>query len=425
MSEKQLQAIRGMNDILPSETPLWQYLQHRLMTLLRQYGYQEIRLPIIEHTELFARSIGDGTDVVEKEMYTFIDRNGESLTLRPEGTAGCVRAAIEHGLLYNQTQRLWYFGPMFRHERPQKGRYRQFYQVGVEFFGVSEPSADIELLALTARFWQQLGIAGQVKLQINTLGTPAVRQAHREALVTYLSAHSEQLDEDSQRRLTKNPLRILDSKNPAMKDLITAAPKLMDYLDDLSRQHFDDVKMGLEVLGIAYEINPCLVRGLDYYSHTVFEWVTDSLGAQGTVCAGGRYDGLVEQCGGRATPAVGCAMGLERLLLMLQNQPEVIAAAMPSCDVYILSSNMAIQISALQLAEQIHEALPELNLLCHCGLESLKSQFKKADKSGAKIALILGEEEWKAGLVSVKWLREDRPQQMVLRSEIITLLSTG
>ena len=417
-----LQAIRGMNDILPSETPLWQYFHYRLMMVLRQYGYAEIRLPIVEHTELFARSIGEGTDVVEKEMYTFLDRNGESLTLRPEGTASCVRAAVEHGLLHNQTQRLWYFGPMFRYERPQKGRYRQFYQVGIECFGIAEPTADVELLALTARLWKQLGIADKVELQINTLGTPAVRQAHREALVTYLQAHAEQLDEDSQRRLHKNPLRILDSKNPAMQALIAGAPQLMDYLDEASQQHFAHVKKGLEILGIAYRINPCLVRGLDYYTHTVFEWVTTELGAQGTICAGGRYDGLVEQCGGRPTPAVGCAMGVERLLLMVQQQPEFLAKADVKTDLYILSNTLLTQVSALELAEHIRQALPTLKVDCHCGLESFKSQFKKADKSGAQLALILGEEEYQNGQVAVKWLREERAQQTLSRSALVEFL---
>jgi len=407
---KNIQAIRGMHDILPAQSGLWLFLESRVMDVLERYGYKEIRTPIAEMTELFRRSIGDVTDIVEKEMYTFEDRNGDSLTLRPEGTAGCVRAGIQSGLFHNQVQRLWYRGPMFRHERPQKGRYRQFYQMGVEAFGLEGPDIDLEVIAITRRFWQVLGL-DDLQLQINTLGTAEERLIYRDRLVEYLSGHAALLDEDSQRRLQTNPLRILDSKNPQMRELIEQAPTLMEYLGEASRSHFDLLCAGLESLGIAYVVNPRLVRGLDYYARTVFEWVTDKLGAQGTVCAGGRYDGLVEQLGGRATPAVGFAMGLERLILLLEQQQESIPVSVP--DAYLVMVGEAPQNAGIKLAEALRDQLPELRLLCHCGGGSFKSQFKKADRSGARYALILGEEELARGVIGVKPLRGGSDQQEV------------
>ncbi|MCP4285934.1 MAG: histidine--tRNA ligase [Gammaproteobacteria bacterium] len=407
---KNIQAIRGMHDILPAQSGLWLFLESRVMDVLERYGYKEIRTPIAEMTELFRRSIGDVTDIVEKEMYTFEDRNGDSLTLRPEGTAGCVRAGIQSGLFHNQVQRLWYRGPMFRHERPQKGRYRQFYQMGVEAFGLEGPDIDLEVIAITRRFWQVLGL-DDLQLQINTLGTAEERLIYRDRLVEYLSGHAALLDEDSQRRLQTNPLRILDSKNPQMRELIEQAPTLMEYLGEASRSHFDQLCAGLESLGIAYVVNPRLVRGLDYYARTVFEWVTDKLGAQGTVCAGGRYDGLVEQLGGRATPAVGFAMGLERLILLLEQQPESIPVSVP--DAYLVVVGEAPQNAGIKLAEALRDQLPELRLLCHCGGGSFKSQFKKADRSGARYALILGEEELARGVIGLKPLRGGSDQQEV------------
>ena len=399
-----IQAVRGMNDIVPEQTLYWRGVEHVIDGVLDQYGYQEIRLPIVESTQLFHRGVGEVTDIVEKETYTFDDRNGDSLTLRPEGTAGCVRAAIEQGLLHNQTQRLWYRGPMFRHERPQKGRYRQFYQVGVEVFGFTGPDVDIELLALTARWWQRLGLSDVVTLQINTLGSQEERQAYREVLVEYFSQHQYQLDEDSQRRLHKNPLRILDSKNPAMAELIAGAPDMQQSLGEESKQQFATICQALDALGIAYEINPRLVRGLDYYTHLVFEWVTDALGAQGTVCAGGRYDGLVEQLGGKPTPAIGCAMGLERLILLLQAQ-DVCPKKGLNPDVYIVALGEAAEVKARLLAEKIRMALPTCRVLLNAGGGSMKAQFKRADKSGAKVALVLAEEEVAKQQVTLKPLQ--------------------
>lgn len=399
-----------MHDILPDQSGLWLFLEACVGEVLERYGYREIRTPIAEMTELFRRSIGDVTDIVEKEMYTFEDRNGDSLTLRPEGTAGCVRAGIQHGLFHNQVQRLWYRGPMFRHERPQKGRYRQFYQMGVEAFGLEGPDIDLEIIALTRRFWQQLGLPG-LQLQINTLGTPEERVSYREQLVAYFSAHQEQLDEESLRRLHTNPLRILDSKNPQLRGLIEQAPSLMAYLGDASRSHFDRLCTGLTALDIEFVVNPRLVRGLDYYTRTVFEWVTDQLGAQGTVCAGGRYDGLVEQLGGRATPAVGFAMGVERLILLLEQQPDTPQVSLP--DVYLVMVGEAPQTAGMRLAETLRDQLPRLRLICHCGGGSFKSQFKKADRSGARYALILGEEELARGVIGVKPLRDESEQQEV------------
>ncbi|MBD9426594.1 histidine--tRNA ligase [Pseudomonas sp. PDM15] len=411
---KTLQAIRGMNDILPEQTPAWRYLEGTLAGLLDGYGYKEIRLPILEFTELFARGIGEGTDVVDKEMYTFLDRNEESLTLRPEGTAGCVRAVLEHGLTGGgQVQKLWYAGPMFRYEKPQKGRYRQFHQIGVEAFNLPGPDVDAELIVLTARLWQQLGLADAVSLQLNSLGSSEARAAYRDALVAYLNERFEQLDEDSQRRLTTNPLRILDSKNAQTQALLIGAPTLADYLDEESRRHFEGVKARLDAVGIRYEINNKLVRGLDYYNRTVFEWVTDKLGAQGTVCAGGRYDGLITQLGGKATPGVGFAMGVERLVLLLETLELLPAELNSPADVYLCAFGEAAELAGLGLAERLRDAIPGLRLLVNSGAGSFKSQFKKADKSGARFALILGEDELTARVVGCKPLRDDAEQQNI------------
>lgn len=426
-----IQAIRGMNDILPHEMPYWQFLEQTLRDLLAGYGYEEIRFPIVEHTELFSRAIGEVTDIVEKEMYTFADRNGDSLTLRPEGTAGCVRAAIENGLLHNQVQRLWYMGPMFRHERPQKGRYRQFHQVGVETYGMAGPEIDAELILMTARLWRNLGLCAGIKdtetadsglvLQINSLGTPAARIIYREHLVKYFSAHHDQLDEDSKRRLHSNPLRILDSKNPALQTLNANAPQLSDYLDDESAAHFAALCAYLDGAGLRYHINPRLVRGLDYYNKTVFEWVSDTLGAQGTVCAGGRYDGLVEQIGGKPTPAVGFAAGLERLVALLQARAEV-TPKLPHA--YLIMMGASASRAGMLLAEQLRDALPALRLVSDCAGGSLKSQLKRADKSGARFALIVAEQELATETVSVKALREQNPvQQSVPLTALIQFLA--
>ncbi|WP_230086217.1 histidine--tRNA ligase [Halomonas sp. 328] len=419
---KKIQAIRGMNDLLPEQSPLWQYFEGKVRDLMRRYGYAEIRTPIVEQTALFARSIGEVTDIVEKEMYTFDDRNGDSLTLRPEGTASCVRAAMEHGLLHNQTQRLWYQGPMFRHERPQKGRYRQFHQVGVETFGFEGPDVDAELILLTARLWQELGLMEHVTLELNSLGSLDARAAYRDTLVAYFEEHRALLDEDSLRRLTSNPLRILDSKNPDMAAMLDAAPRLMDHLDAESREHFAALTAILDAAGIDYVINPRLVRGLDYYSRTVFEWTTTALGSQGTVCAGGRYDGLVEQLGGKPTPAVGFAMGIERLILLLETLELMPAEAQPGLDLYLLGMGEAASRAALLLGEELRGALPRLRLQVHCGGGSFKSQIKKADKSGARLALLLGEDELAEGRVTVKFLREARDQQSLDRATLAQAL---
>ncbi len=406
MAQQIIQAIRGMNDILPEDTIYWQELESVIRDLLSRYGYQEIRFPIVEKTELFKRSIGEVTDIVEKEMYTFADRNGDNLTLRPEGTAPCVRAAIQNGLLHNQVQRLWYTGPMFRHERPQKGRYRQFHQVGVETFGMASPDLDAELILMTARLWQQLSL-GNVELQLNSLGTRESRAVYRKALIRYFEQHKDQLDEDSLRRLESNPLRILDTKNPALQDVVADAPKLMAYLDDESREHFETLCGLLDDAGVAYRVNPCLVRGLDYYSRTVFEWVTDQLGAQGTICAGGRFDGLVEQLGGKATPSAGFAIGLERLLALVRenlqpdNRPHL----------YLVLVGDAAQKKGVLLAEQLRDAIPTLRIMTNCGGGSFKSQFKKADKCGAPFALVLGENEVAQKTVSIKFLRGEHAQK--------------
>ncbi len=416
---KMIQAVRGMNDILPAETPLWRHVESTARRLFEAYGFDEIRMPIVEKTELFKRTIGEVTDIVEKEMYTFEDRNGDSLTLRPEGTAGCVRAGIENGLLHNQIQRLWYRGPMFRHERPQKGRYRQFHQIGVECFGIPGPDVDAEMIAMTARLWRELGLEG-LELQINSLGSVEARAAYRERLVAYMEAHIDRLDDDSRRRLHTNPLRILDSKNPAMAELIAGAPMLHDHLDDESKAHFDELRRLLDRLGIAYVVNPRLVRGLDYYNKTVFEWVTDRLGAQGTVCAGGRFDGLVAQLGGRPTPALGFAMGIERLVALLQERDGKRPDAAPHAYL-VLAGEGAVE-AGLVLAERLRNVLPGLRLRTNCGGGGFKAQFKRADRCGAEVALILGEEEIASGQVAVKFLRQQRDQALLGFEELVELL---
>ena len=419
---KKIQSIRGMNDLLPGDSACWQYLESSIFKLLSQYGYREIRFPLLESTDLFKRTIGEVTDIVEKEMYSFDDRNGDSLSLRPEGTAGCVRACEEHGLIFNQVQRLWYQGPMFRHERPQKGRLRQFQQIGVEVFGLDGPDIDAELILMISQLWQILGLADSVTLQLNSLGTAQSRDAYREALVSYLEEKKDQLDEDSQRRLHTNPMRILDSKNPEIQLLLDKAPDLHDFLDDASLQHFEKLCLILDTLGVPYVINKRLVRGLDYYGKTVFAWVTSLLGSQGTICAGGRYDGLVEQLGGKSTPAIGLAMGVERLALLLD-----VAATLPDSiarqvDAYLIPVG-DVGIKVLELGQMIRRSCPALRLQNHCGGGSLKNQMKKADKSGAIVALIVGEDEVAEGNLTVKFLREDRPQMSVSVDELIELLN--
>lgn len=393
-----IRSIRGMNDILPEVSPYWQVIENILKDVLSGYGYQEIRFPIVEKTELFKRSIGEVTDIVEKEMYTFDDRNGDSLTLRPEGTAGCVRAAMQNGLL-NQTQRLWYMGPMFRHERPQKGRYRQFHQLGVEAYGFSGPDIDAEMILMTARFWKRLCLSG-VRLEINSLGSISARLAYRDVLVSYYQQHEAELDEDSQRRLHSNPLRILDSKNPAMQAINEAAPKLIDHLDDESKEEFVALCNILDNAGISYNINPRLVRGLDYYGKTVFEWVTDKLGSQGTVCAGGRYDSLVEQLGGKQATAIGFAIGLERLISLLEateSLPEI-----TQIDAYLVAIGEKAMAQAPILSEKLRDEIPSIKLISHCGGGSFKSQFKRADRSGARWTLILAEDEVNNQTIGIK-----------------------
>ena len=408
-----VQGVRGMNDVLPDDARYWAFFENTVQRWLHAYGYREIRMPILERTELFVRSIGEVTDIVEKEMYTFKDElNGEQLTLRPEGTASCVRAAIEHNLLYPGPQRLWYRGPMFRHERPQKGRYRQFHQVGVEALGFAGPDIDAEHILMCARLWKQLGLDG-ITLEINSLGSSEARGRYRAKLVAYLESRVGELDEDAKRRMHSNPLRVLDSKNPAMQGVIEAAPQLADDLDDESAQAFEALQASLRAAGLAFRINPRLVRGLDYYNGTVFEWVTDRLGAQGTVCAGGRYDGLIEQIGGKAAPACGFAMGVERLLALLVDS----AAAVPEAvaDAYIVRQGDAATAWAEQVAEQMRDA--GLAVILHCGGGSFKSQMKKADGSGARFAVIIGDDEAQAGLLSVKSLRVEREQVRVSLSE--------
>ncbi len=424
MSE--LTAVRGMNDILPDETAVWQFLERTVAAVLGSYGYGEIRLPVVEKTALFKRSIGEVTDIVEKEMYTFDDRNGESMTLRPEGTAGCVRAAVQQGLL-NTPRRLWYSGPMFRYERPQKGRQRQFHQTGVESFGVATPDMDAELIVLCARLWRQLGLTGSMQLQLNTIGSAAARKAYRTALVDYLQDRVERLDEDSQRRLLSNPLRILDSKNPQTQSVLDDGPSLEEFLDEEAIADFARLEELLEAADVKYVINRRLVRGLDYYNKTVFEWVTDQLGAQGTVCAGGRYDGLVEQLGGKATPAIGCAMGMERLVLLLMDQVSVVLPSV--ADVYVVCVGGDAHRIALAATERVRDAHPLLQVVQHAGGGSFKSQMKKADKSGARVALIWGEDEVAAETVTVKSLRESdgerAPQLTVPLEDLETTLSAA
>lgn len=411
-------AIRGMNDILPEHTPQWQAVETTLRQLMLRYGYQEIRLPIVEATPLFKRAIGEVTDIVEKEMYCFDDRSGEPLTLRPEGTAGCVRACLEHGLTHNQAPKLWYQGPMFRYERPQKGRYRQFHQFGVESFGLEGPDIDAELILLSARLWRELGISDAVSLEINSLGEPEARARFRADLVRYLEQFRTQLDDDSQRRLTTNPLRILDSKNPSTQQILLGAPQLASYLDEGSQQHFAALRARLDACGIHYTVNPNLVRGLDYYNKSVFEWVTTALGAQGTICAGGRYDSLVAQLGGQATPAVGFAIGLERLLLLLAEVQPVTLTAL--ADIIVIGLGESSDQAALVIAEQLRDALPEARIVYNCGGGSFKSQFRKADKSGAQLAVVLGSDELADGHASIKWLRESLPQQTCALHELVS-----
>ncbi len=417
---KKITSIRGMNDILPEQTGLWQWLEDKVRGVLASYGYQEIRMPIVEQTDLFKRSIGEVTDIVEKEMYTFDDRNGDSLTLRPEGTASCVRACEQHGLLYNQTQRLWYTGPMFRHERPQAGRYRQFHQIGVETFGMNGPDIDAEVILMTARLWQALGLADKVTLELNSLGDIEDRARYRDALVAYLQEHVEQIDEDSRKRIERSPLRVLDSKDPGTREVLENAPQLADYLNEEARAHFDGLKALLDANGIAYKVNPYLVRGLDYYGKTVFEWVTDALGAQGTVCAGGRYDGLVEQLGGKPTPAVGFAMGVERLILLVEQQMPELSAPV---DVYVMAMGDVLA-PTMTLAEELRDVLPGKGIQLHCGGGSFKSQMKKADRSGAAVALIIGEDELANGVVTVKPLRGQGEQVQVAQGDVANAVTS-
>ena len=416
----QVTGIRGMGDLLPDDTPLWQHVEQILRSVVRSYGYRELRVPVVERTELFKRSIGEVTDIVEKEMYTFSDRNDESLTLRPEGTAGIVRAAIGHGLLHNQKQKLWLTGPMFRYEKPQKGRYRQFHQFDVEVFGYAGPDIDAELIMMSARIWKELNL-GSLELQLNSLGTSDSRKAYREQLIEYFSAHKATLDAESLARLERNPMRLLDSKHPDMQALIESAPKITDHLDAESAEHFAALQEMLSDAGISFQVNSRLVRGLDYYSRTVFEWVTDQLGAQGAVCSGGRYDGLVEHLGGKSTPAIGWAIGLERLVELCRISAGMEVSAAP--DVYVVAVGDDAARQALLLAEQIRNEVAGLAIEVNCGGGSYKSQFKRADKSGAKVALILGEQELESGQVSVKALRKDVEQQTISRAEVATAIA--
>ncbi|MFW0001390.1 MAG: histidine--tRNA ligase [Coxiella endosymbiont of Dermacentor nuttalli] len=413
-----IKAIRGMKDILPDEIPYWSFLEQKFRKLITSYGYREIRLPIVEKTALFKRTIGEATDIVEKEMYTFLGQNGESFTLRPEGTASCVRAGIQNSLFYNKIQRLWYIGPMFRYEKPQKGRRRQFYQVGIETYGIANPAIDAELILIGRRLWKLLGLEKYITLELNTLGTQHCRLHYQERLIHYLKSRKTELDEDSQRRLIINPLRILDSKNPAMKSIIEGAPKLLDYLDDESRRHWDQLKSFLDQAKFSYIVNPNLVRGLDYYTHTVFEWVTSQLGTQGTVCAGGRYDDLVEQIGDHPIPAVGFAAGLERIILLLQATRE---CALHS-DIYLLTDGKQAVERGLIVAERLRDALPNLIIETHLSGGSFRSQFKRADKSGAKWALVIGKEEIKTNKITIKPLRKTLPQQQLSENELIAYL---
>lgn len=419
---KAIQAIRGMNDCLPSDTGIWQMVEAVLRRVASNYGFAEIRMPIVESTALFKRSIGEVTDIVEKEMYTFDDRNGDSLTLRPEGTASCVRAGNQHGLLYNQEQRLWYMGPMFRHERPQKGRYRQFHQFGLEAFGIATPDIDAEVILLTSRLWRELGINEFVTLELNSLGSNEERAQYRDALVAFLTEKEEFLDEDSKRRMLTNPLRVLDSKNPDVQAALVDAPKLADYFGEESSAHFASVCKRLDAAGVKYVINDRLVRGLDYYNRTVFEWVTESLGAQGTVCAGGRYDGLVEQLGGKSTPGFGFALGIERLVLMLTSL-EKANNVRAQVDAYVIMLGEDVELKANRLAEQWRDQVTDIRIQCHCGGGNMKKQMKRADKSGAQIALILGEDEIANNTVTVKYLRGQQEQQSLPLEQVPSLLT--
>lgn len=403
-------AIRGMNDVLPEASGTWRFVETIVREVIESYGYQEIRVPILEQTELFRRSIGEVTDIVEKEMYTFLDRNEESVTMRPEATAGMVRAGISHGLFHNQRQKLWTAGPMFRYEKPQRGRYRQFHQIDVEAMGYAGPDVDAELIIMSARMWQELGLSRLV-LELNSLGSLETRRKYRESLVNYFSAVKSKLDEDSIRRLEQNPLRILDSKNPDMQELIADAPIMLDYLDDESAQHFTELKVLLDAAGISYSVNPRLVRGLDYYNRTVFEWATDALGSQGAICAGGRYDGLVEKLGGRSTPAIGWAMGVERLVGLFEECGGKAPDAGP--DVYIVAVGQAALVRGFEISENLREAIAGIRLELNLGGGSFKSQLKRADKSGAEFALVLGDDEVAENRAGLKPLRTDQDQASV------------
>jgi len=418
-----IQAITGMKDLLPEETPLWEKVEGVLRETVESYGYSEIRMPILEKTDLFVRSIGEVTDVVEKEMYSFEDVGGDKLSLRPEGTAGCVRACNEHGIIHNQERRLWYMGPMFRHEKPQKGRYREFHQFGIEVFGLKGPDIDAEILMLTNRIWQKFGISDHVKLELNSLGSSEERKQYRSKLVSFLEEHKDVLDEDSKRRMYTNPLRVLDSKNEAVQELLKDAPKLSDFFGEETLAHFNGLRKLLDEAGIHYEINDRLVRGLDYYNYTVFEWVTDLLGAQSTICGGGRYDGLVEQLGGQPSPAVGCAIGLERFMLVAEavGQKE----SRGPVDVYFCSMGENARSRSFQIAEQLRTGIKGLRLMMNCGDGAFKKQFKKADKSGARYALVLGDDELEKGMIAVKDLRNDGSQQEVAIGDLPGFLSSA
>ena len=415
-----IQAITGMKDLLPEETPLWEKVEGILRETVESYGYSEIRMPILEKTDLFVRSIGEVTDVVEKEMYSFEDVGGDKLSLRPEGTAGCVRACNEHGIIHNQERRLWYMGPMFRHEKPQKGRYREFHQFGIEVFGLTGPDIDAEILMLTNRIWQKFGISDHVKLELNSLGSAEERKQYRSRLVSFLEEHKDVLDEDSKRRMYTNPLRVLDSKNEAVQELLKDAPKLSDFFGEETKAHFRGLRQLLDEAGIRYEINVRLVRGLDYYNYTVFEWVTDLLGAQSTICGGGRYDGLVEQLGGQPSPAVGCAIGLERFMLVAEAVGQ--QQSRGPVDVYFCSMGENARRRSFQIAEKLRTDIRGLRLMMNCGDGAFKKQFKKADKSGAKYALVLGDDELSKGIVAVKDLRNDGNQQEIALDDLAGFL---
>ncbi len=423
MAQDQIKALTGMNDVLPGQSQVWHYLEGQVKAILDSFGYQEIRMPIVEQTNLFKRSIGEVTDIVEKEMYTFNDRSDRSLTLRPEGTASCVRACDEHQLIANnKRQRLWYMGPMFRYERPQKGRYRQFHQIGVETFGMASADIDAELIIMTHQLWSRLNIRDKVTLELNTLGSSEARANFKAALVEYLSEREDQLDEDSKRRLSTNPLRILDSKNAQTQELLNGAPNFQDYMDEESSEHFAHLRALLDAVGVEYVINPRLVRGLDYYGKTVFEWVTKELGAQGTVCAGGRYDGLVEQMGGKATPAVGFAMGIERLILMLEAMDVIPAHVHNHLDVYLVAE-AEVAAPAMVLAAKLREQMPELRLQMHMGGGKMKKQMKQAHECGARYAFILGENELTNGQITIKDLRDNAEQISLSQDDVANWLA--